>query len=234
LHSYNLRLKETRLFLSSSYLGFIMLNGLLGKKIGMTQFFTEDGERVPVTVVQTGPAIVIQKKTMEKDGYQAIQVGFQDIKKSKEKNVSKPLKGHFKNQKPMQILREFRVDNTEEFEIGQTFDVSLFEKGEIVDISGTSKGHGFSGVMKRHNFSGGAESHGHRNHRGPGSIGSSADPSKIFKNTRMSGQYGNTRVTTQGLEIVDINKELNVLLIKGAVPGPNGRFVEVRRTTKGK
>ncbi|MCG8333402.1 MAG: 50S ribosomal protein L3 [Proteobacteria bacterium] len=210
------------------------MNGLLGKKVGMTQFFTEDGERVPVTVVQSGPVTVIQKKTVEKDGYQAVQVGFEEVVKSKEKNITKPLKGHYKDQKPTKLLREFKVENIDEIEVGQTFDVSLFEKGEIVDVSGTSKGRGFTGVMKRHNFSGGPAAHGHRFNRGTGAIGQSATPAKIFKNKKMPGQYGNVRATTQGLEIVDINKDLNVLLIKGAIPGPNGRFVEVRRTTKGK
>jgi large subunit ribosomal protein L3 len=211
-----------------------MLNGLLGKKVGMTQFFTESGERVPVTVLQTGPVTVIQKKTQEKDGYQAIQLGYEEFPKSKEKNINKPTSGHFKDQKVTRYLREFKVDNIDEFEIGQTFDVSLFEKGEIVDVSGTSKGRGFSGVMKRHNFAGGPASHGHRFNRGTGSIGQSASPAKIFKNKKMSGQYGNASVTVQGIEIVEINKDLNVLLVKGAVPGPNGRFIEVRRTTKGK
>ncbi len=210
-----------------------MLNGLLGKKIGMTQFFNEEGERIPVTVVQTGPVTVIQKKTIDKDGYQAVQVGFSEIPKSKERNVTKPAKGHFGEQQPTKLLREFQVDNIDEVEIGQAFDVSVFEKGEIVDVSGTSKGHGFSGVMKRHNFAGGPGAHGHRFNRGTGSIGQSASPAKIFKGKKMSGQYGNVRATVQGLEIVDINKDLNVLLIKGAIPGPSGRFVEVRKTTKG-
>ncbi len=210
-----------------------MLNGLLGKKVGMTQLFTENGERIPVTVVQAGPVTVIQKKTTEKDGYQAIQVGFEEIAKSKERNISKPAKGHFKEQSPTSFLCEFKVDNPDEFEIGQTLDVNVFEKGEIVDVSGTSKGRGFSGVMKRHNFAGGPGAHGHRFNRGTGSIGQSASPAKIFKNKKMSGQYGNARVTVQGLEIVEINQDLNVLLIKGAIPGANGRLVEVKRTTKG-
>lgn len=200
----------------------------------MTQVFTEDGQRIPVTVVQTGPVTVIQKKTVDKDGYQAIQVGFQEIPKSKEKNITKPMKGHFKGQKVTRLLREFKVDSLDEIEVGQTFDVSIFEKGEIIDVTGTSKGRGFTGVMKRHNFSGGPAAHGHRFNRGTGAIGQSASPSKIFKNKKMAGQYGNTRVTMQGLEIVDVNTDLNVLLIKGAIPGPNGRYVEVRRTSKGK
>ena len=211
-----------------------MLNGLLGKKVGMTQLFTEDGERIPVTVIQTGPVTVIQKKTVGRDGYQAVQIGFEEIAKPKESNVNKPAKGHFKEQKPTRFLQEFKVDNIEEFEIGQTFDVNLFEKGEIVDVSGTSKGRGFSGVMKRHNFKGGPASHGHRFNRGTGSIGQSAWPAKVFKNKKMSGQYGNARVTVQGLEIAEVKADLNVLLVKGAVPGPNGRLVEVKRTTKGK
>lgn len=213
--------------------GYTMLNGLLGKKIGMTQYFNEVGERIPVTVVQTGPVTVIQKKTVEKDGYQAVQVGYSEIAKSKEKNVTKALKGHFGDQKATKLLKEFQVENIDAVEIGQTFNVDVFEKGEIVDVSGTSKGRGFSGVMKRHNFSGGPAAHGHRFNRGTGAIGQSASPAKIFKNKKMAGQYGNVRVTVQGLEIIDINKDLNVLLIKGAIPGPNGRFVEVRKTTKG-
>lgn len=211
-----------------------MLDGLLGKKVGMTQLFTEDGERIPVTVVQAGPVTVIQKKTMEKDGYQAIQVGFLEITKSKEKNVNKPTQGHFKDQKPTRYLKEFRVDNIDEYEIGQIIDVNVFEKGEIVDVTGTSKGRGFTGVMKRHNFAGGPAAHGHRFNRGTGSIGQSASPARIFKNKKMAGQYGNSTVTVQGLEIVDIKADLNVLLIKGAIPGPNGRAVEVNRTAKGK
>ncbi len=210
-----------------------MINGLLGKKVGMTQFFTEDGERIPVTVVQTGPVTVIQKKTAEKDGYTAVQLGYEEIAKSKIKNVTKPLVGHLKGQKPVKYLKEIKVDNIDEIEVGQTFDVNVFEKGDIVDVSGTSKGRGFSGVMKRHNFAGGPASHGHRFNRGTGSIGQSAWPAKIFKNKKMSGQYGNAQVTVQGLTIVDINKDLNVILIKGAIPGPNGRFIEMRKTKKG-
>ncbi len=209
-----------------------MVTGLFGKKVGMTQYFTEDGDRIPVTVVQTGPVTVIQKKTLEKDGYQAVQVGFEEIADSKLKNVTKPLKGHFKDQKPTRYLRELKVDDLSSIEIGQSIDIGIFEKGELVDVAGTSKGRGFSGVLKRHNFSGGPASHGHRFNRGTGSIGQSASPAKVFKNKKMPGQYGNERVTVQRLEIAEINKDLNVLLIKGAIPGPNGRFVEVRKTVK--
>ena len=209
-----------------------MLSGLIGKKVGMTQFFTEDGNRVPVTVVQTGPVIVTQKKTVEKDGYQAVQVGFDAVQESKLKNVTKPIKGHFKDIQPMRHLGEFAAEDMDAIEIGQTITLDIFEKGELVDVIGTSKGHGFSGVMKRHNFSGGPAAHGHRFNRGTGSIGQSASPARIFKNKKMAGQYGNRRVTAQRCEIVDVNKDLNVLLIKGSVPGPNGRLVRVRRTRK--
>ncbi len=210
-----------------------MLNGLLGKKLGMTQHFTEEGECIPVTVIQTGPVTVIQKKTKEKDGYDAVQVGFEPIKESKIKNIAKPLKSHFKDQAPSRYLKEFAVANIAEVEVGQTFDVSIFEKGEKIDVSGTSKGRGFTGVVKRHNFRGGCDSHGHRFHRGTGSIGQSASPAKVFKNKKMAGQHGNQKNTVQGLQFVEINTDLNVILVKGGIPGPNGRLVEVKKTAKG-
>ncbi|NQU66146.1 MAG: 50S ribosomal protein L3 [SAR324 cluster bacterium] len=209
-----------------------MLNGLFGKKVGMTQFFSEDGDRVPVTVVLTNPVKVIQKKTVEKDGYEAVQIGIEELTESKVRNVTKPLKGHFKDQKPVHYLREVAASNYEEIEVGQAIDISIFEKGDLVDVTGTSKGRGFSGVMRRHNFAGGPASHGHRFNRGTGSIGQSATPAKIFKNKKMPGQYGNTKVTVQRLEIVDVKKDLNVILIKGAIPGPNGQLVEVKKTGK--
>ncbi|MBT3225922.1 MAG: 50S ribosomal protein L3 [Deltaproteobacteria bacterium] len=211
-----------------------MLNGLFGKKVGMTQFFTEDGDRVPVTVVKTDPVKVIQKKTVEKDGYKAVQVGIEELTEAKRRNVTKPLKGHFKDQTPTRYLRELAAGNDEEIEVGQTIDLSMFTVGDLVDVTGTSKGHGFSGVMKRHNFSGGPAAHGHRFNRGTGSIGQSATPAKIFKNKKMAGQYGNAQVTVQRLEIVEIKEDLNVILIKGAIPGPNGRLVEVKKTAKPK
>lgn len=210
-----------------------MLNGIIGKKVGMTQVFTEDGTRIPVTVVECGPVTVIQKKTMEKDGYEAVQVGYDEIKEGKLKNVSKAAKGHFGENQPTKHLREFKAVDMSTIEVGQKIDGTIFEKGEIVDVTGTSKGRGFAGVVKRWGFAGGCDSHGHRFHREPGSIGMSATPARVFKNKKMPGQYGNKKSTTQGLEIVEIDTELNVLLIKGSVPGPNGRVVEVRRTSKG-
>jgi len=209
-----------------------MLKGLIGKKMGMTQFFTENGDRVPVTVVQTGPVSVIQKKTLEKDGYEAVQVGFEPIADSKLKNVTKPLRGHFKDVKPTRYLKEISADRLDDLEIGQSIDVGIFEAGELVDVTGTSKGRGYTGVMKRHGFGGGPGAHGHRFNRGSGSIGASSSPAKVYKNTRMAGQHGNSRVTMQRLEIVAVNKDLNVLLIKGAIPGPTGRLVEVRKSVK--
>jgi large subunit ribosomal protein L3 len=210
-----------------------MLNGLLGKKLGMTQHFTEEGECIPVTVIQTGPVTVIQKKTIEKDGYDAVQIGFEPVKENKIKNLAKPLKNHFKEQAVTRYLKEFSADNISEIEVGQTFDVSLFEKGDKIDVTGTSKGRGFTGVVKRYNFKGGCASHGHRLHRGTGSIGQSATPAKVFKGKKMHGQHGNQRKTTQGLQVVDINTDLNIILVKGGVPGPNGRLVEVNKTSKG-
>lgn len=209
-----------------------MLNGLFGKKVGMTQFFNEEGDRVPVTVVQTDPVRVIQKKTVENDGYDAVQIGIEELTEAKQRNVTKPLKGHFKDQKPVRYLREVVATNHEEIEVGQAIDIGIFEKGDLVDVTGTSKGRGFAGVMKRHNFAGGPAAHGHRFNRGTGSIGQSATPAKIFKNKKMPGQYGNATVTVQRLEIVDVKKDLNVILIKGAIPGPNGHLVEVKKSVK--
>lgn len=211
-----------------------MLNGLFGIKVGMTQFFTEDGDRIPVTVVKADPVTVVQKKTIEKDGYDAVQIGVEELPEAKKRKVNKPMKGHFKEQKPTRYLREVPVSDQAAVEIGQTFDINIFAKGDLVDVTGISKGRGFTGVMKRHNFSGGPAAHGHRFNRGTGSIGQSASPAKIFKNKKMPGQYGNNKVTIQRLEVVDVNTDLNVLLIKGAVPGPNGRLVEVRKTVKPK
>ncbi|MDH5561802.1 MAG: 50S ribosomal protein L3, partial [Deltaproteobacteria bacterium] len=192
-----------------------MITGLLGIKIGMTQFFSEDGESIPVTVVQAGPVKVIQKKEANKDGYEAVQIGFDELSKSRAEKLTKPEKMHFKNVAPMRYIKEMSASEFDAIEIGQQFDVSIFKIGDHVDVAGTSKGKGFSGVMRRHNFSGGPGSHGHRFNRGTGSIGQSATPARVMKNKKMPGQYGNTRKTIQNLEIIDINQELNVIMIKG-------------------
>ncbi|MDX2469634.1 MAG: 50S ribosomal protein L3 [SAR324 cluster bacterium] len=209
-----------------------MINGLLGTKLGMTQVFSEDGERIPVTVIQAGPCTVIQKKTQDIDGYDAAQIGFKAYNKAKAAKQTKAKTGHFKGQEVTRFMREFSVDDIATIEVGQTFDVTLFAKGQIVDVSGTTKGHGFSGVMKRHNFKGGPGAHGHRFNRGTGSIGQSATPSRVFKNKKMPGQYGNVQNTVQNLEIIEVDTELNVIMVRGSVPGANGRLVEITRAAK--
>ncbi|MCP4296799.1 MAG: 50S ribosomal protein L3 [Proteobacteria bacterium] len=210
-----------------------MLNGLLGTKVGMTQFFSEDGSRIPVTVIQAGPVTVIQKKTSSVDGYEAVQVGYDELSDSKAKKRSKAYQNHFKEQKTTRHLCEFNADDINAIEAGQVVDLSIFSVGQMVDVAGVSKGKGFTGVMKRHNFGGGPASHGHRFNRGTGSIGQSATPARVFKGKKMAGQHGNRRVTVQGLEIVNIDSELNVVYVKGSVPGPNSGLVEIKKTIKG-
>jgi len=200
--------------------------GILGKKIGMTQVFDEEGNVVPVTVVQAGPCQVVQVKTLERDGYEAVQLGFDEIKKLK--RVTKPMLGHFKKAgvPPYRVLREFKMSG---YEVGQTITVELFQKGDIVHVSGITKGKGFQGIMKRHGAHGGPASHGSKFHRAPGSIGSSAFPSRVWKGHAMPGRMGGERVTVRNLKIVDVKPEMNLLLIKGAIPGPKGGYVEIRK-----
>jgi large subunit ribosomal protein L3 len=207
-----------------------MLQGLIGRKVGMTQFFSDDGEVIPVTAIEAGPCWVVQKKTLERDGYTAVQLGF-GAKKAK--RVTKPQQGHFQHHgvAPTRWLREFRVDaqTLEELQEGQEVTGEFFTDWRYVDVTGTSKGRGFTGVIKRHNFAGKNMSHGtHEYFRHGGSIGASASPARVFKNTGMAGQYGNTRVTVQNLEVVRFLKERNLLFVKGAVPGPNGGMLLVR------
>ena len=209
-----------------------MINGLLGKKVGMTQVFSEDGERIPVTVLEVGPVTVIQKKTQDTDGYEAVQVGFGTLNKSKTAKQTKAKTGHFKGQEITRHLGEFIADDMGAIEVGQTIDASIFEVGKTVDVAGTSKGRGFAGVMKRHNFAGGPASHGHRFNRGTGSIGQSATPARVFKNKKMPGQYGNVRCTVQNLEVIQVDTELNVVLVRGSVPGANGKLIEIIKAVK--
>ncbi|HOB16134.1 MAG TPA: 50S ribosomal protein L3 [Defluviitoga sp.] len=206
------------------------MKGILGKKVGMTRVFKDD-KAIPVTIIQAGPCFVVQKKTIETDGYNAIQVGFETIP---ERKVNKPLNGHFKKAdlKPLRYLREFRVDNIDDYEIGQKIDVSIFSEGEKVDITGTSKGRGYTGVMKRWNFSGGETSHGSKFHRGLGSTGMSSTPSKVFKGKKMPGQYGNERVTIQNSEIIYIDPQNNLIAVKGGVPGARGGLVIIKEAVK--
>lgn len=205
------------------------MRGLIGKKIGMTQIYGADGILYPVTVIEAGPCIVTQVKTKSIDGYEAVQLGFG---KSKEKHTSKPKKGHFLKAgvEPRKYLAEFEKISGFEYKAGQEFGASIFSEGDIVDVTGTTKGHGFSGVMKRHGFKGGPATHGQREYdRSPGSIGQASDPSRVFKGMRMAGQYGNKRKTTQNLKIVKINKENNQLLVRGAVPGANNGIVYITK-----
>ena len=206
--------------------------GILGRKLGMTQVFNDANRVIPVTVIEAGPCRVVQLKTPERDGYAAVQLAFGDIKAQR---LSKPELGHLKaaDADPAKYLAELRVADLGGFEIGQVLKADVFGTGERVDVTGISKGRGFSGVMKRHNFGGQGARHGnHKKHRAPGSIGACATPARVFKGMRMAGQYGNTRVTTLNLEVVEGDAERNLLLLKGAVPGPNGGLVFVRNAAK--
>jgi large subunit ribosomal protein L3 len=204
------------------------MKGIIGKKLGMTQVFKEDGTLVPVTVVESQGMKVVQIKTEGKEGYNSLQIGFGDIK---DKNVNKPKKGHFSKAQVenKRMLKEFRIDNPEEFEIGQEIKVDIFEEGEIVDVEGTSKGKGFQGNIKRHNQSRGPETHGSKYHRAVGSMGASAHPARVFKTKKLPGHMGHEKVTVKNLEIVKVYLEKNLLLIKGAVPGPKKGTVIVRK-----
>jgi len=203
--------------------------GLLGKKIGMTQVFNEQGEVIPVTVLESEGMVVVQKKTEEKDGYNAIQVGFGDVKI---KNVIKPKKGHFDKSKvePKRFLREFRVDNIDDYEVGQKIGVDIFKAGEKVDVTGISKGKGFQGSIKRH--ARGDMSHGSKFHRLRGSLGASAGVGKVVKGTKAHGHMGNEKVTVLNLEVVKVDADKNVILLKGAVPGPKKGLVKIREAVR--
>ena len=206
------------------------MKGILGKKLGMTQIFTEEGIVVPVTVVEAGPNVVTQVKTVEKDGYNAIQVGFED---AKEKSLNKPQKGHLAAANVLKKhLKEFRVDAVEEFTVGQEIKADLFAAGEKIDVTGTSKGKGFQGPIKRHGQSRGPESHGSRYHRRPGSMGACSFPGRVFKNKKLAGHMGSVKVTVQNLEVVRVDADKNLILVKGAVPGPKGSMVTIKEAVK--
>ena len=204
-----------------------MEKGIIGKKIGMTQIFDEAGRVIPVTVVEAGPCVVVQKKTVENDGYNAVQLGFGDIRP---KRVNKPLTGHFKKADVAlkRTLKEFRLDDIDKLNVGDIVKADAFSEGDIVDVSGKSKGHGFSGTIKRHNFARLKESHGTGPvHRHAGSMGACSSPSRIFKGKGMPGQYGNTKVTVQNLTVVKVDAENNLIAIKGAIPGPKNGTVTI-------
>jgi len=208
-----------------------MKKAILGRKLGMTQIFDENGKVVPVTVIEAGPCVVTQKKTIEKDGYDAIQVGFADIR---EKLVNKPMKGQFKKAGvPLKrIVKEFRLEDIGSYEVGQEIKADLFAADEQVDVSGISKGKGFQGVIKRWNAHRGPMTHGSKFHRAPGSMGASSDPSRTFKNKHMPGHMGNVNTTVLNLKVAKVMPEKNIILIKGGVPGPNKGFVVIRNTVK--
>ncbi len=205
--------------------------GLLAKKLGMTQVFNEHGRTVAVTVLQAGPCAVTQVKTDEKDGYRAVQLGFETIKEAK---LTKSLQAHFKKAgtATMRFLREFRLSNGEQYALGQQVTVEAFKEGELVDVTGTSIGKGFQGGMKRWHWKGGPATHGSTSHRGPGSIGSTTDPGRVFKGHHLPGHMGDEQVTVQNVRIMKIDPSANLLLIQGAVPGPENRLVIVNKSTK--
>jgi large subunit ribosomal protein L3 len=207
-----------------------MTKGILGKKLGMTQVFTPEGLVIPVTVIQAGPCTVLQKKDAENDGYEAIQIGFED---KKEKNANKPELGHAKKAgaTPKRYIKEFRGIQIAEYEVGQEIKADLFAEGEFVDVTGTSKGKGFQGVIKRHNQSTGPMAHGSRYHRGPGSMGS-IQANRVPKGKNLPGHMGDETVTIHRLEVIKVDVERNVLLIKGSIPGPKNSFVSVKSTVK--
>ncbi len=206
-----------------------MSKGILGKKLGTTRVFRENGQSIPVSAVEVGPCYIIQIKRTEKDGYNAIQIGFQPRKKER---LNKPLSGHYRaaGKGGFTFLRELRVDDLEPYELGQEITSEIFDVGDRVMVRGVSKGRGFSGVVKRWGFSGGDTSHGCRSHRVPGSLGASATPSRVMKGKKLPGRMGNQRVTVKNLKVVDVIREKNLILVKGAVPGSKGGLVEVMRT----
>lgn len=207
------------------------MNGILGKKVGMTQIFDDTGEVTPVTIIEAGPCYVTQIKTKEKDGYQAIQLGFGEAKR-----LNKPERAHLPKGVPdLRYLREIRIDDVSVYELGQQIDAGTFSVGELVDVTGTSKGKGFAGVMKRHGFHGGPATHGQSDRaRAPGSIGSTSTPGRVFKGTRMAGHMGSQRSTVQNLKVVLVDAERNLLAVNGAVPGGKGGLVIIKSAIKGK
>ena len=212
-----------------------MKKAIIGKKLGMTQIFLPDGRLVPVTVIQAGPCKVVQKKTVEKDGYEAVQFGFEELtEKRAKKLLTQPVNGHFKKAgvAPQRHLREFRLDDSASYEVGQVVGADVFEEGEAVDVTGTTKGRGYTGAIYRWNQHTGPMAHGSKYHRGVGSLSANSDPSRVFKNKHMAGHYGVERVTIQNLSIVKVDKERNLLLVHGAVPGPDKGLLLIRNSCK--
>ena len=209
------------------------MEGMLGKKVGMTQVFGDQGAMIPVTVLEVGPCLVVQRKTAESDGYEAVQIGL--VERRTPRNVTKPLQGHFKKAgvAPTRRLAEFKVKAEEEWKAGDEVKASIFAAGEYVDVVSTSKGKGFQGVVKRHGFRGGRATHGSMFHRAPGSIGASSFPSRVYPGMRAAGRMGGARITAKNLKVVSVDAEKNVILVSGAVPGSTGTYVAIKRAKKG-
>jgi large subunit ribosomal protein L3 len=205
------------------------IQGIIGKKVGMTQVYAQDGRAEPVTVIQAGPCVVVQRKSKQKDGYSAVQLGL--VENRKVKNLTKPLKGHFDKAglPPCRVLREFRVGDGDEAKIGDKISVELFAPGDRISVTGTSKGKGFQGVVKRHHFRGGAATHGSMFHRAPGSIGASAFPSRTLKGMRAGGHMGSERVTVRNVVVVRVDAEKNLLVVRGSVPGAGDGYLVIRK-----
>ncbi|MBT9163290.1 MAG: 50S ribosomal protein L3 [Chloroflexi bacterium] len=205
-----------------------MVFGILGKKIGMTQTFTEDGVVVPVTAIEAGPCMVTQVKSLDTDGYNAVQLGFGESRR-----LNRPERGHLKKLGAFRHLREFRLEDIAAIEPGQKVSVDIFQSGDIVDVVGTSKGRGFAGVVKRHHFSGGPKTHGQTDrHRAPGSVGGGTDPGKVWKGQRMAGHMGNARVTARNLKVILADPDRNLLLVRGAVPGAKNSLLIIKKARK--
>ena len=202
-----------------------MLRGFLGKKIGMTQVFRENGNVVPVTLIEAGPCVITQVKTVDSDGYEAVQLGFDTLKRP-----NKPMQGHFRSSGARRYLREVKADDPSEYSVGQTIGIDIFAEGEKVDIIGRSKGRGFAGTMKRHGFGGGPRTHGQSDRaRAPGSIGGGTTPGKVFKGLKMAGHMGSRRITVKGLEVVGVDIDRNILMVKGGIPGAPNSLVQIRK-----
>ena len=205
------------------------VQGIIGRKVGMTQVYAEDGQAIPATVIEAGPCVVVQRKSKGKDGYSAVQVGL--VEPRTVKRVTKAMKGHFEKAglPPCRVLREFRVEDGAEVKVGDRFSVELFAAGDKVRVTGISKGKGFQGVVKRHHFRGGAATHGSMFHRAPGSIGASAFPSRVLKGMRAGGHMGSDRVTVRNVEVVRVDAGKNILVVKGSIPGAGGSYVVIRK-----